>query len=111
MKKTIEEILETEYDLELDEYRKNAMTTSYYKYGKVSDNYPDNIDALQSMQKRIKKYMQTGNKEFLADAMNFIMIEFMYPKNKEAYFKPTDSEESPGVVGISVNEAKRLKNN
>jgi len=47
----------------------------------------------------------------LADVANFAMIEFMYPQHPNAYFKPTDSNESPGLVGMSENEIKDFKDN
>lgn len=33
-------------------------------------------------------------------------IEFMCPQHPNAYFKATDSNESPGIVGMSENEIK-----
>jgi len=32
------------------------------------------------------------------------MIEFMYPQHPDAHFRATDSDESPGIVGITINE-------
>jgi hypothetical protein len=72
------------------------MAMSYYKYGLVSDAYPHKVDAIRSLQARLDKYAQTGNTEYLMDAGNFAMIEFMYPKHPAAYFESTDSSKSPG---------------
>jgi hypothetical protein len=36
------------------------------------------------------------------------MIEFMYPQHPKAHFKATDSHESPGIVGMSMNEIQRF---
>lgn len=74
----------------------NRMATSYFKYGKVADAYPHKVDALRSMQIRLDKYGVTGNTEYLIDAANFLMIEFMHPKHPEAHFTPEDSKASPG---------------
>lgn len=74
------------------------MAMSYYKYGLVSDAYPHKVDAIRSLQARLDKYAQTGNTEYLMDAANFAMIEFMHPKHPDAYFEPTDSSGSPGRV-------------
>lgn len=99
-------ILKTEYCPEFDEIRKKQMATSYFKYGPVAQNYPQNVDAIASAKLRIEKYEQTGNTEFLADAANELMIEFMRPRNPKAHYTPSDSDESPGLIGVSVNEAK-----
>jgi hypothetical protein len=53
---------------------------------------------------RIELYKQTGNKEHLVDAANFLRIEYKYPKHPKAHFRGTDSRESPGLVGISAKE-------
>lgn len=103
------EILATEYSSRFDEIRQKMMIMSYYKYGKASLNYPSNIDAIQSMKKRIEEYEVTGNTEFLADIANFAMLEFMYPRHPKAHYSPTDSSESPGVVGMGVEEMRRFR--
>lgn len=76
----------------------DRMGMSHIKYGKIIDAYPDKVNALDSMMLRVKRYQQTGNREFLIDAANFLMIEFIIPSIKDHYFKATDSKESPGRV-------------
>ena len=44
------------------------------------------MDALGNLKKRIEKYEETGNTEFLADVANYAMIEFMNPSIKGADF-------------------------
>jgi len=102
-----EEILKTEYSEEFDTLRKNRMVISYHKYGAMRANYKTEkaIDAIKSMEMRIQKYKDTGNTEFLVDAANFAMIEYIYPQHPKAHFRATDSGESPGVHGMSVAEA------
>lgn len=111
-KKSIEEILETEFNKDFVELMKNRMTISYHKYGPVISNYGScNVDAIKSLEKRLKKYEETGNVEWLVDVANFAMIEYMCPQHKNAHFKGTDSNESPGLVGTHVRDIqKRFKN-
>ena len=103
-------ILKTEYSDKFDELRKNRMLTSYFKYGPVKENYGDRklIDAVKSLELRLEKYKQTGNTEYLVDVANFAMIEFMHPQHPQAHFRATDSEESPGVCGMGINEIKNM---
>jgi len=105
---TKEEILKTEYCEEFDSKRKDMMVMSFYKYGPVSDNYSEYkcMDAMGNVQKRIAKYQETGNREFLLDAANFLMIEYMFPQHKDAHYKATDSG-AVETVGFGVNEVKR----
>jgi hypothetical protein len=76
----------------------NRMSTSFFKYGPLADNYPTPGHALDSLQERLKRYQQTGNTEWLMDVANFAMIEFLRPTHEEAHFRATDSDESPGVA-------------
>lgn len=78
----------------------NRMAVSYHKYGAVADAYPNKVDALESCLARIQKYRETGNTEYLIDAANFAMIEFMHPRHPDAYFKATDSDGSIGRVTV-----------
>ncbi len=77
-----EEILRTEFSEDFVRYMKNRMVMSYFKYGKVEDAR--------------KKYLATGNTEWLIDAANNLMMEFMFPSVEGAHFKATESKESPG---------------
>lgn len=107
----ISDILKTEYSERFDDIRKRAMATSYYKYGPARANYVNgNINAIESMQKCVEKYRETGNTEYLCDAANYLMLEFMYPQHKKAHFTSTTKEkESAGIVGISVREMEEIR--
>lgn len=103
-------LLDTEYSTEFDELRKNRVAVSYYKYGSARINFKRGyVKAIGSCMKCIKKYQETHNTEYLTDAANYLMFEFMYPQFSDAYFKATDSNESAGIEGISINEMEQLK--
>lgn len=98
-----------EYSEEFDELRKNRVKTSYYKYGSVKINFGEKlVEAIPTVEVCIEKYRQTGNTEYLCDAANYLMFEFMYPQKEGAFFRATDSNESAGIVGISVGQMERL---
>lgn len=96
-------ILKTEYSERFDEIRKNMMVVSYFKYGAMQENYEKFkcMDALGNIEKRLAKYRETGNTEFLADIANFAMIEFMYPSI------PTDNGACE-IAGFSINEIRNF---
>lgn len=106
------QILSTEYSERFDDIRKNMMVMSYYKYGPMEENYKQEkfLDAIGNLEKRLQKYKDTGNTEFLADIANFAMIEFMYPQHPKAFYKPTDSGACE-VEGFGVNEVKNWEGN
>lgn len=99
-----------DYSDRFDELRKNRVELSHYKYGSVRKNYrTGNMNALASMNLCVEKYLTTGNTEYLCDAANYLMFEFMYPQTKGAHFRATDSSESAGTVGISEVEMQRYR--
>lgn len=91
-----ETIIATEFSQEFVQYMKNRMVASFYKYGPMAEGFPEKVDAIGSLTERLRKYATTGNTEFLVDAANFAMIEFMRPRHPQAHFKATDSDASPG---------------
>ena len=58
----------------------------------------------------MKKYRETGNTEYLCDAANYLMFEYMYPQQEGVYFRATDSGESAGIYGMSVKEMENWRN-
>lgn len=96
---TSEQILHRDFSNEFVSLMKNRVVVSHHKYGWMSDMYPELAQAVKSIQTRVDKYLETGNKEWLIDVANFAMIEFKYPSLPEAHFKSTDSWESPGITG------------
>lgn len=101
-----------EYSDKFDELRQNRVALSFYKYGSAADNFGKGlVNAIESHDKCIKKYLETGNTEYLCDAANYLMFEFMYPQKEDAYFEATDSEGSAGVSGTPINELLSPKDN
>ena len=102
-------ILNKEYCWEFDELRQSAILVSYYKYGPSKENFKKGmVDAIGSLKKNLKKFEETGNTEYLVDVANYAMFRFMYPQGNESY-RPTDSNESAGVDGVTINELKQFK--
>lgn len=94
-----------DYSLKFDELRKHRVEQSYYKYGPAKKNFGEGlVDALGTTELCIEKYKKTGNTEYLCDAANYMMFEFMFPKVDGAYFVGTGSEDSAGTVGTPYNQ-------
>lgn len=121
----IEKVPESEFSQPFAQGMYDRMAMSWFKYGFVKDAYPHKVNAIQSLLIRLVRYMgpdafqaavtrvltampdiekakhqrEAGNTEYLMDAANFAMIEFMYPSLPNAHFTPTDSSASPGRMG------------
>jgi hypothetical protein len=92
----ISKVLATEFSEPFVQGMRDRMVVSFYKYGAVADAYPDKVNAISSLTDRLRKYAETKNTEFLIDAANFAMIEFMHPSVEGAFFAGTDDDQSPG---------------
>ena len=104
-----DDILKTDYSLQFDEKRKALVVQSHYKYGRAGRNFATgNVDAIGSLEKCLAKFKETGNTEYLLDVANYAMFRYMWPQSGE-YFKHTDSDESAGIVGMSVNEMEKYR--
>ena len=103
----IKNILKTEFCEEFIDLMRNRMVMGFYTYGPMKTNYKGKlINCIESMKLRIKKFEETGNIEYLVDVANFAMIEFKYPQHERAHFRATDNHDSPGIVGMSIQEIK-----
>lgn len=89
----------SEFSEDFVDKARRRMAVSFHKYGAVADGIGrGKVLAMESAQLRIEKYQDDGNTEWLVDAANFLMMEFMYPQHPEAHYRATDSDESPGRV-------------
>ena len=86
----------TQYSREFIQGMVSRTLMSYPKYGHIKDSVEKGMDPLAEVRARINKYRSTGNTEWLIDAANYCMIEFMHPSHEDAHFRPTDSSESDG---------------
>ena len=106
----IDAILKRDYSDEFDTLRKNSIIQSHYKYGWMSESYPQIANAFGSLKKRVERYEETGNADWLVDIANFAMIEFAHPAHPLYHFRRTSSDESPGLDGISITELMESMN-
>lgn len=106
---SIQDILKHEYSTVFDLKRQNAIVVSYYKYGPSKTNFKEGlVDAIGCLKKCLKKFEETGNTEYLIDVANYAMFRYMYPQGEECY-RATDSNESAGIVGMSIKEMEEYK--
>jgi len=67
---------------------KARLTMGTYRYG-TSDNH-SRYDYRARLDTKLEAYDQTGNQEFLIDALNYCVLEFMHPNRTDVYFKAED---------------------
>lgn len=98
----------TEYSEEFWRGMVARMGISFHKYGPVKDTHENNPE---NVRQRLKAYAETGNTEYLMDAANYCMMEFMHPVHPNAHFTPTDDDGSPGIVLHGSSKPRRNVDN
>lgn len=73
----------------------DRMSFGFHNYGHARRAH-DRPDNLKNIDTRITRYKESKNTEFLMDAANYCMMEFMVPSVEGAFFEPTSRDESPG---------------
>ena len=99
--------MESDFNPEFVNRMEARMLTSRHKYGPWAKNRPF-VDAIANAKKRIELYVQTGNRECLVDAANFLSMEDKIPVHPNAHFRATDTDESPAIVCFK-DEVKKGK--
>lgn len=91
------QILYTEFSNEFIDKMKNRVVASYHKYGGIFKNKTvlNYVDTLKNAEYRIECYKKTGNPEYLIDASNYLMFEFMEMRGD---FIATDNDKLAVVV-------------
>lgn len=89
--KTIPAVPETEFSETFVQAMYDRMATSFAKYGLLEKAYPDKVNAIETLEFKLRRYASTGNTELLVDIANYAMIEFLRPRHAMAGFRPTDT--------------------
>jgi len=87
---------------------KARMFVGYFRYGESTQYKKDHsYKIVDTIQKRIAAYEETGNLEHLIDAANFCMIEYKAPQHPDAHFETVEEEDHTKRLGI-VRDAETL---
>jgi hypothetical protein len=92
-------IMQRDWSKEFIIKMEHAIEMSHYKYGWMSDTYPELAQAAKCIQERLDLYNKTHNLDYLVDIANFAMIEYKHPSYSDAHYTPQDSDKSPGLAG------------
>ena len=85
----LEELEKSEWSDEFELLMRNRLLFGAFRYGLFKNAEP-NIELIKDVIRRIKEYIKTGNQEFLVDAANLCMCEFITPSVSNAHFLSID---------------------
>lgn len=92
-------ILAREFSDDFVTKMRNRVVQGTLKYGPARANLM-NLDFLESINLRLKRFEATGNTELLVDAANLCMFGHKHPDavHPQGHFRATSTEESPGFA-------------
>lgn len=101
--------LSKEYDQKINKMCDNRIETSFYKYGAARENFGRKlVNARGCMDKCLKAYDETHNLDYLLDVINYCRFAVTYRQDEKDHLRPTDSNESAGIDGMSINEIRNF---
>jgi len=89
---SLKEIQRSQWNPKFEILRLNRMVLGFFRYGFITGN-KSKYDNINSAIRRLAKYQETGNSEFLVDAANLCMIEFTQENHKDFHFESVDDGE------------------
>lgn len=93
---TYDELYKTEWSSEFESLMRNRLIMGAFRYGRINHNRKANkpkYDRVESMIKRLQKYQETGNKEYLVDVANLSLLEFVECHHPKEHFTSIDDGE------------------
>lgn len=66
----------------------NRLNMGMYRYGNNAEYI--RRGCIEEVYRRLDAYMKTHNTEYVIDARNMLLIEFLYPTFNDAKFEPID---------------------
>ena len=90
---TLEELKNTEWNVDFETLMRNRLIMGALRYGRIGAKNKPKYDRVSSMIKRLTKFQESGNKEFLVDVANLCLLEFVECHHPKQHFSSIDDGE------------------
>ena len=91
--RTLPYLRATQWNDDFESMMRNRLVMGAIRYGLLGEKNKPQYDRVSEIQKRLKKYRDTGNLEFLVDIANLALCEFVEGKHPNRHFKSSDDKE------------------
>lgn len=92
-----EELKDTEWSIEFEKLMRHRLVMGALRYGKIHQLGKPRYDRVESIFKRLIKYSNTGNTEFLVDIANLCLLEFEEGIHSNKHFSSIDDGEHVNI--------------
>lgn len=93
----LDELKETEWSIRFENLMRNRLIMGAFRYGKIHEEGKPKYDRIESIFKRLIKYSNTGNMEFLVDIANLCLLEFEEGYHINKHFSSIDDGEHVNI--------------
>lgn len=93
-----EGLKESEWSEDFEKLMRNRLIIGALRYGRIGAANKPQYDRVSSMIKRLSKYQETGNKEFLVDVANICLLEFVECNHPNQHFHAIDDGEHTEIL-------------
>lgn len=84
----------SEWSPEFEQLMRNRLLMGALRYGPIGAPNKPRYDRIGSIEKRLKAYRETGNKELLVDSANLCLMEFVECHHPKAHFHAQDNSDN-----------------
>lgn len=95
---SFDELYKSEWSDEFERLMRNRLVMGALRYGKMAFT-PEELKKkpqylrVDSIIKRLRRYEETGNKEYLVDSSNLCLLEFVECHHPKAHFTSIDDDD------------------
>jgi len=89
----LKEMQDSQWSPKFEQLMRNRLIMGALRYGRMNASGKPKYDVIPSMIKRILKYKDTGNTEFLVDVANLCLLEFEEGHHHKKHFSSIDDGE------------------
>lgn len=89
----LEDLERTEWSPQFEQLMRNRLIMGALRYGLLHAPGKKQYDRVASMTRRLSKYQESGNMEFLVDVANLCLLEFEECSHPTKHFRSHDDGE------------------
>lgn len=86
-------IIQTQWSDEFEKLMRDRLLMGAFRYGLFGEAGKPSFNSVESAISRLRKYVETGNKEHLVDAANLCLVEYIEGKHPNAHLAIADDGE------------------
>lgn len=93
----LKSLKKSEWSKRFEILMRNRLVFGAIRYGKIKAKNKPIYNRIESIQKRLKLYNKTGNKEYLVDCANLCLLEFEESLHPNKHFNAIDDGEHVNI--------------